>query len=242
MEISMHLTQRKLAGAIAGAALFLAAAGPCAASSEESVDQMTKQALTLDAHPRQGAAQFKKYCAQCHGRQAHGDPARLIPSLAGQRFSYLVRQLANFSGEQRDSATMHQVVSQKALQSPQSWVDIAAFLNNVPVPAVVQTGDGAHLALGRGIFHEQCTSCHREDARGDDDGFVPALRAQHFPYLVSQMRKLADGHRHNVDENLVRFLRSFETEDIDAVADYLSRLRGPGKDRKSMRNDGVVVD
>ena len=79
----------------------------------------------------------------------------------------------------------------------------------MPVPATVETGDGAHVALGRGIFHEQCASCHREDARGDDDGFVPALRTQHSPYLVSQMHKLADGHRHNVDENLVRFLRSF---------------------------------
>ena len=238
----MHLTRARFACALMAAGIFLIPGGARAAASEEAVDQTTKAALSLDAHPKHGAALFKKYCVQCHGPQAHGDPSKLIPSLAGQRFSYLVRQLANFSGAQRDSATMHKVVTQKALQSPQGWVDIAAYLNNVPVPATVETGDGAHVALGRGIFHEQCASCHREDARGDDDGFVPALRTQHSPYLVSQMHKLADGHRHNVDENLVRFLRSFETGDINAVADYLSRLQGPGRDRKSMRDDGTVVD
>jgi len=238
----MNLTKARLAGIVVGTAILLAPGADRAVASEESVDQTTKAALSLDAHPKQGAARFTTYCVQCHGRDAQGDPARTIPSLAGQRFSYLVRQLANFSGAQRDSATMHKVVSQKALQSPQAWVDIASYLNNVPAPAEVQTGDGAHAALGRGIFHEQCASCHREDARGDDDGFVPSLRHQHFPYLVTQLHKLSEGHRHNVDENLVRFFRSFETGDINAVADYLSRLKGPGRDRKSMRNDGVVVD
>ena len=238
----MRLTKARFSGAIVGAGIFLLTSGSQAAPSEESVDRTTKLALSLDAHPRRGAAQFKKLCVQCHGARANGDPAKSIPSLAGQRFTYLVRQLANFSGAQRDSATMHKVVTQKALQSPQAWVDIASYLNNLPVPAVVQTGDGAHIGLGRGIYHEQCASCHREDARGDDDGFVPAMRGQNFPYLVSQMHKLADGHRHNVDENLVRFLKSFETSDINAVADYLSRLKGPGRDRKAMRDDGTVVD
>jgi len=238
----MRFTMARFSGALIAAGIMLLPGASQAATSEESVDQATKAALSLDAHPKRGAAQFKQFCVQCHGQQAHGDASKAIPSLAGQRFSYLVRQLANFSGAQRDSATMHKVVTQKALQSPQAWVDIASYLNNVPATAAVETGDGAHIGLGRGIYHEQCASCHREDARGGDDGFVPALRGQNFPYLVSQIHKLAEGHRHNVDENLVRFLKSFETGDINAVADYLSRLKGPGRDRKAMRDDGTVVD
>ena len=238
----MQVNKLALACLVTALGMLPATSRPAMAATEESVDQATKSALTLDAHPKRGAALFKQHCAQCHGARAQGDPSRAIPSLASQRFTYLVRQLANFSGAQRDSTLMHKVVSLKSLQSPQAWVDIASSLNNVKAPTTVQTGDGAHVALGRGIFHEQCSSCHREDARGDDDGFVPAMRGQNFPYLVAQMHKLADGHRHNVDENLVRFLRSFEPRDIDAVADYLSRLTGPGKDRKSLRNDGVVVD
>jgi hypothetical protein len=31
-------------------------------------------------------------------------------------------------------------------------------------------------------------------------------------------------------------------DDIHAFADYLSRLQDPGRDRKRMRDNGVVVD
>lgn len=223
-----------------GAVLIVAALA--AAATAESVDRTTRAALSLDAHPAIGAAAFGHLCARCHGAHAHGDAARAIPALAGQRFNYLVRQLANFAGQQRDDATMHRVISRTELRDPQTWVDIAAYLNKAPTAERMQTGEGTHAALGRGIYHEQCASCHRSDARGDDDGFVPSLRNQHYSYLAKQMRQLADGDRHNVDENLVRFLRSFDPVDIDAVADYLSRLHGPGKNPKNMRLDGGVPD
>jgi cytochrome c553 len=211
-------------------------------ASEEAVDRTTQTALALDAHPDRGASRFAHHCARCHGAGGQGDADRAIPALAGQRFTYLVRQLANFAGAERDSDTMHRVVSQPGLRVPQAWVDIAAYLNRLPSSHGVQTGDGRRVALGRGIFHEQCASCHRGDAHGDGDGFVPSLRNQQYSYLVNQLRQLAKGSRHNVDEDLVRFLGSFDDRDIDATADYLSRLRGPGAVRRIMRDDGVVVD
>jgi cytochrome c553 len=221
---------------------LLALTGLDGRASDGAVDRATQAALQLDAHPDLGAVQFRQSCARCHGLEAQGDASRAIPALAGQRFKYLVRQLANFAGEARESATMQHVVTQKELREPQTWVNIAAYLNNKPVAAHAQTGDGAHVGLGRGIFHEQCASCHRADARGDAEGFVPSLRNQQYPYLVAQLEKLAEGNRHNVDEDLVRFLRSFDDEDVRATADYLSRLRGPGHAHKTMRPDGTVVD
>jgi cytochrome c553 len=223
------------------AAIFALVSGE-ARASEEAVDRATQTALSLDAHPDRGAAQFTHYCAHCHGSQAQGDANHSVPALAGQRFAYLVRQLANFAGFERDSNTMHGVLSQLEWQGPQTWVDVAAFLNRAPLGNRTQTGDGAHVALGRGIFHEQCASCHRIDAHGDADAFVPSLRNQHYSYLVNQMHKLGEGRRHNVDEDLVRFLHSFDAKDMNATADYLSRLRGAGAVHKVMRNDGVVVD
>ena len=211
-------------------------------ASEEAVDRETQAALILDAHPDRGAAQFARHCSRCHGSQAQGDASRAIPSLAGQRFTYLVRQLANFAGGERDSDTMHRVISREEMRVPQTWVDIAAYLNKTAPSQHAQTGDGMDLALGRGIFREQCASCHRPDAHGNGDGFVPSLRHQHYAYLVAQMHKLAEGYRHNVDENLMRFLHGFDDRDMSATADYLSRLRGPGSVHKVMRNDGVVVD
>jgi len=211
-------------------------------ASAESVDRMTQSALELDAHPERGAEQFQQSCTRCHGRHAQGDPERAIPALAGQRFRYLVRQLANFAGGERDSTVMQRVVAHKSLGRAQTWVDVAAYLNNLPVTTEKSTGPGQHAALGRGIFHEQCASCHKADARGDDDGFVPSLRNQNYPYLLRQLQILPEGSRHNVDENLVRFWGSLSAEDVEGTADYLSRLRGPGHVHKEMRSDGAVVD
>jgi cytochrome c553 len=232
----------------AGCTGFLALAALCAlvsvdaCASAESVDQATQSGLSLDAHPDRGAAEFGPYCARCHGSRAQGDASRAIPALAGQRFAYLVRQLANFAGLERDSRAMHGALSQVELRGPQTWVDIAAYLNRAPLSDPVQRGDGTRLHVGRDIFLEQCAACHSADAHGDEDGFVPSLRNQHYGYLVIQLHKLTDGHRHNLDESLMQFLRGFDDQDIAATADYLSRLRGPGGVRKVMRNNGVVVD
>ena len=224
------------------AALLPGLVARSAIASEESVDQVTRSALALDANPAKGRLEFREHCAKCHGPQGLGDATAAVPAIAGQRFAYLVRQLANLSGDQRDSATMHGVLSARPLREPQAWVDIAAYLNAAPALLRGATGGGGRAALGKGIFLEQCSSCHRDDASGDDDGFIPSLRSQHYPYLVNQMNRLADGERHNVDEALVQFLRSFDADEIRAVADYLSRLQGRGTTHRTMRSNGVVVD
>jgi cytochrome c553 len=107
-------------------ALFVLAT-VAARASDETVDRATQAALSLDAHPDRGATLFGHRCARCHGALAQGDANRAIPALAGQRFAYLIRQFANFAGAERDSDTMHRVMSQNELRGPRSWVDIAAF-------------------------------------------------------------------------------------------------------------------
>ncbi len=213
-----------------------------AASAEERVDHRTEEALAMDAHPVRGKELYVEYCSRCHGAKGQGNADKVIPALAGQRFTYLVRQLANFAGAERESRTMHGVAIQPAINDPQNWVNIAAYLSRLAPPADTQIGSGEATLLGRGIFHEQCASCHGVDASGDHDGFVPSLRHQHYAYLDRQMHKLADGYRHNADADLVRFMRSFDARDMRGTADYLSRLRGPGKIRNTMRQDGVVVN
>jgi cytochrome c553 len=213
-----------------------------AASAEERVDHRTQEALAMDAHPVRGKELYAGYCSRCHGGEGQGNAGKVIPALAGQRFTYLVRQLANFAGGERESSTMHGVAVQPAINDPQEWVNIAAYLNRLAPQTDTQIGSGNAMQLGRGIFHEQCASCHGADASGDRAGFVPSLRHQHYAYLDKQMRKLADGYRHNADEDLVRFMRSFDERDMSGTADYLSRLQGSGKIRNTMRQDGVVVN
>jgi cytochrome c553 len=223
-------------------ALALLATAGVTRASEASVDRATQRALALDAHPDTGRALFARDCERCHGAQARGDSDRAIPALAGQRFTYLVRQLANFAGAERDSTSMHQVVSQIEPTGPQSWADLASYFARMPSALHPQVGDGTHVALGRGIFHEQCAGCHFPDARGDREGYVPSLRNQHYSYLLGQMHEMREGARHNADPGLVRFMRGFDEDEMQATADYLSRLRGAGNPHTVMRSNGVVVD
>ena len=76
----------------------------------------------------------------------------------------------------------------------------------------------------------------------DKEGFVPSLRNQNYKYLVGQLHKLAEGHRHNVDRNLVFLVGSLDDSDIAAVADYLSRQRGVVRAHDHMLSNGVVVN
>jgi len=161
---------------------------PLAQATEES-DQLIRTALMLDSHPKQGAIIFKANCTGCHRQQGDGNASRRIPAIAGQRQAYLVKQFADFSLRDRDSQAMHLVVISKSMNDPQSWIDVASFINQLPPASTVQHGTGSNILLGEAIFREQCSSCHEEDARGDDDGFIPSLRNQHYSYFWQVLRK-----------------------------------------------------
>jgi cytochrome c553 len=227
----------RAAPALAAAALLFSAS---VFASPVRVDQLIRSALQLEPKVARGAAVYKQHCARCHGQSALGDAHNVVPALAGQRQAYLIKQLADFAELERESQEMHAVVSQAALDQPQVWADLAAYLSQLPAARYPQTADGRGAELGEAIFHEQCASCHEADARGDDDGFVPSLRDQHYSYLVRQMRGLGASHRLNVDAELVRFIDSLDTDEMTAVADYLSRLRDPVRDRTKLRDDGTL--
>lgn len=211
-----------------------------AGASPLRVDEQVRNALQLDQNGKRGEKLYSQHCTQCHGAAALGSAANAIPALAGQRRAYLIKQLADFAELERESRDMHGVVARAGLSEPQAWADVSGYLNRLRPARFPETGDGRGLELGEAIFQEQCASCHEEDARGDDDGFVPSLRDQHYSYLLRQTRSMASWHRSNVDADLVRFLDSLDTEEVTAVADYLSRMRGPTRDRTRMNSDGTV--
>lgn len=237
MAIDLRMPDLRLAFA---SALFAALAAGNAVASPMSVDEKVRNALQLDQNTERGASLYASHCAQCHGQRALGSASRVIPALAGQRRAYLIKQLADFSEEERASREMHAVVSNKELADEQAWADLSGDPNSLPRAGFPQTGDGRNLELGEAIFQDQCASCHQDDGRGDDDGFIPSVRDQHYNYLVRQMRTIASWHRLNVDADLVRYLDSLDTEEATAVADYLSRMRGPIQDHERMNNDGTT--
>lgn len=215
---------------------------PSASAAPTRADQQIRTALQLEHNVARGEKLYRQHCSQCHGPEALGSASEVIPSLAGQRKAYVVKQLADFTELDREGSDMHRVVARPSLSEPQVWADIAGYLNGLAPLRFPQTGDGTGVELGEAIFHEQCASCHEDDARGDDDGFVPSLRDQHYSYLTRQIRSIGAWHRLNVDPDFARFLESLDTEELTAVADYLSRMRGPTRDRARLNDDGTIVE
>src|SRR5690606_35543951 len=68
-----------------------------ATGSPLTVDEKVRNALQLDQNVENGKKLYAENCAECHGPQALGSAAKVIPSLAGQRRAYIVKQLADFS-------------------------------------------------------------------------------------------------------------------------------------------------
>ena len=223
------------------ALLLLATAGPLMASPERA-ERQVQAALQLDRDAARGGKIYAQHCAGCHGPDAFGNSEALIPALAGQRRAYLIKQLADFNELEREGDAMHEAIARARLSEPQQWVDLATYLNSLPVTRFQETGAGDGVELGEAIYQEQCASCHEEDGRGDDDGFVPSLRNQHYSYLLREMRGLSGWQRHNVDADLVHFLDSLDPEELTSVADYLSRMHGPVRDRTQLDNDGTSGD
>lgn len=212
-----------------------------ALASEETTDRLNQAAVGVQGDPDQGARAFTRYCSSCHGSQGQGDGDRVVPALAGQRFAYLVRQMSHFGAATRDKASVYHVTLSKRV-SPEMGNAIAAYLNRLPPTSGAKTGDGANVELGGAIFREQCTTCHARDAGGDQESTVPSLRNQHYNYMVNEMHLLADGRVPDAEQGLVLFMRSLNDGDITAVADYLSRLHGPGSSHRRMLSNGIIVN
>ena len=72
-------------------------------------------------------------CAVCHGARGQGDPAKLIPALAGQPPGYLISQMLLFKHDQRSPGDPA-LKTQKALMQTipdDTLADLAAYYSSV---------------------------------------------------------------------------------------------------------------
>jgi cytochrome c553 len=98
------------------------------------------------------------------------------------------------------------------------------WLGNLAPNASPQIGNGSQVPEGTRVYQSECASCHGQFAEGDNPAYVPALRGQHYSYLKMQMVSLATGHRTGMDGEGRERLKRISLSQLDAVADYLSRL------------------
>lgn len=175
---------------------------------------------TASAAQTRGRAIYQHSCVACHAERATGDAFAAVPALAGQRFEYLKEQIRNFSTDERHSPRMQWAFNRASAKPLQAADDLASYLSHLPLQRFAQ-GDLRFHEEGRKDYVAQCAACHAEDARGDSQGAIPSLRAQHDSYLVNRLRRFSSASpavkiaAHEVDDHT-----------IVAIAAYLSSLEG----------------
>ncbi|NOQ90925.1 MAG: c-type cytochrome, partial [Gammaproteobacteria bacterium] len=106
----------------------------------------------------------------------------------------------------------------------QGIIDVTAYIASMqrdPKPGV---GKGNNLEIGKSIYQKRCLQCHGDKAQGNNDAFFPSLKGQHHAYLLRQLKWIREGYRKNANELMVTEVKALSDDELDAVADYLSRL------------------
>jgi cytochrome c553 len=197
---------------------------PATSQAQDAVADRVERILSLPADLDHGRETFSRSCASCHGVFAQGNADLAYPALAGQRPNYLVKQLADVIEADRAVPEMHRTMSRWQSEDPQTLRDVAAFLAALDPVAQPQRGSGQQPALGRQLYEADCAGCHGRFGEGDNPGYVPALRGQHYTYLRRQMQSLGTGHRTGMDGVGRERLARLTSGQLDAIADHLSRL------------------
>ena len=163
-------------------------------------------------------------CAGCHLPEGWGKEDGTFPQLAGQHAEVLIKQLADIREGNRDNPTMFPFTDPKEIGGLQGISDVTAYIESMQKAPEPGTGDGKNVELGKSIYSKQCINCHGDKAEGNNEAFFPALNGQHHAYLLRQLKWIRDGYRKNANEAMVKEVKALSDAELDAVADYLSRL------------------
>lgn len=207
------------------AVLMLCALSVTASAAGVSASPDVHLSTTLTKAPDESRGQriYELHCQSCHQPDAAGSAAQKIPALAGQQYEYLVKQVVDFLDQERSNATMHQQLLRSGINNATSIADVVGYVANLPRNPAPQQGAGTDVTQGKTIFQNDCASCHGRSAEGNSDLWVPSLRGQHYSYLLEQMQQMARSRRGNISEDLHRMFTTYSGEELQAMADYLTR-------------------
>ena len=161
-------------------------------------------------------------CAGCHHATGIGDPGGTMPQIAGQHRSVLIKQMLDIRSGRRKNPIMAPYLEK--LEDASAIADVAAYVAGLAVPRANGKGPGVDLARGRSLYESSCARCHGQGGEGQGEAYYPALRGQHYRYLVRQLIDLAGGRRGNAHPEMVVAIQDFSARDVARVADYVSRL------------------
>lgn len=217
MVLSRTFTAIAIAGLLGGATGSLA-------EDQNEFDR----AIVLQPDVARGAVLYRK-CVSCHGAEGWGDAAGAYPQIAGQLSSVVIKQLADIRAGNRDNPIMRAFSSQRALGDEQDIADVAAYIAQMPMTNRNGKAPGADLHHGKKVYEEECADCHGMEGEGNSKKHIPALRGQHYHYMVRQFNWIRNGRRRNADPDMVEQIKRFSARDVTSVMAYAASLPLPAE-------------
>ena len=231
------LIAETMKGCVALAIITLAAASvavQAVPTVQEELAAVKRSTPDLDR-----GAQLFETCAACHGPDAGGTADGQVPRIGAQHVSVLWKQLVDYRHDRRWDLRMEHFADRHHLEDAQAIADVTAYIHQLAPRSPPGEGSGKLLANGAALYTQQCRSCHGTSAQGNAAHAVPRIGGQHYEYLRRQFYDAVDGRRPNFSLAHIHLLAGLEHDDIEAVADYLSRLPGAAKPPPTTSGGGV---
>jgi len=185
-----------------------------------------ERALLLPPDTDNGLKLYRE-CAECHMPEGWGLASGLVPQIAGQHRTVVIKQLADIRTGNRANQLMVPYSSAESIGGAQAVADVAGYIDTLEISIENGKGPGDDLERGERLYAENCAQCHGAEGEGDNDRYMPRIQAQHYNYLVTQFQQIRDGKRRNADPAMVEQIKGFDEAEISAVLDYVSRLEPP---------------
>jgi len=167
-------------------------------------------------------------CVVCHGEDGNSQVG-LWPSLAGQNFRYLKKQLLLMQSGERSVPEMAGQLDEFNEQDLEDMAEYFAGEKNKIGQAssdLVERGSKLYYAgsLEKGI--PACTACHSPQGRGNSPAGYPLLSGQKSEYISKTLKEYRTGVRKYSEESaiMVSIAYKLDNKEIEALASFINGL------------------
>jgi cytochrome c553 len=179
--------------------------------------------LRLQGDFERGKVAFRA-CRGCHKADGSGRTDGKYPRLTGQHAAVVIKQVTDTRSGLRTNPKMAPFAESHAV-TDQEVADIAQYLAQVQTDLPNGQGPGTQVQRGKKVYEtNRCARCHGQRGEGNAGNVYPVVAFQHYEYALREMQHIKDGTRSNGHPEMAQVMRKLSTADIQALADYLSRL------------------
>ncbi len=196
--------------------------------ADAPLDDELALAMQLDGNLDRGRELYT-ICAACHTTEGWGTNDGVFPQLSGQHRSVVIKQLADIRAGNRDNPEMLPFAKRSAFGDAQAISDVALYIDTLKMNPRPGYGKGGDMEKVERIYFNKCAQCHGTNGQGDAEKYYPRIHGQHYEYLLRQLKWIQEGKRRNANKIMMRKIKRMKQEDLELIADYVSRLEPPAE-------------